>query len=202
MRAILAAAKGQYQVLYALLAGCGPMRVGEALGLEIDKHLSPDFRTLAIRQKAKAGEIQHYLKTPNGEREVDLCQLLASLLCNFVDKRTSGLLFHTASGKQLFQSNVLRDSLHPILERIGHVKGDLNIFRRFRITHLEKTGCPEALRHFWSGAPTITYPNGTQNCAKSAPIGCSGPSEPDSASSFRTELDNQDNRSQNEMRRK
>jgi hypothetical protein len=25
------------------------------------------------------------------------------------------------------------------------------IFRRFRITHLQKTSCPEALRHFWSG---------------------------------------------------
>jgi len=27
----------------------------------------------------------------------------------------------------------------------------LNIFRRFRITHLEKSDCPEALKHFWSG---------------------------------------------------
>lgn len=24
-------------------------------------------------------------------------------------------------------------------------------FRRFRITHLEKSDCPEALKHFWSG---------------------------------------------------
>lgn len=32
-----------------------------------------------------------------------------------------------------------------------HGKGDFKIFRRFRITHLEKSDCPEALKHFWSG---------------------------------------------------
>jgi hypothetical protein len=64
---ILNAASGQYRMLYALLAGCGPMRVGEALGLEINKHISPDFRTIYIRQKAKRGLIQPYLKTENGE---------------------------------------------------------------------------------------------------------------------------------------
>jgi hypothetical protein len=26
-----------------------------------------------------------------------------------------------------------------------------NIFRRFGITHLEKSDCPDALKHFWSG---------------------------------------------------
>lgn len=50
---ILSKSAGQYRALYALLAGCGPLRVGEALGLEIDKHISPDFRILYIQQKAK-----------------------------------------------------------------------------------------------------------------------------------------------------
>jgi hypothetical protein len=53
MEAILSAADGQYRVLYAVLAGCGPMRAGEALGLEMDKHISKDCRTLYVRQKAK-----------------------------------------------------------------------------------------------------------------------------------------------------
>jgi hypothetical protein len=30
-------------------------------------------------------------------------------------------------------------------------EGGLNVFRRFRITRLQKTECPEVLRHFWSG---------------------------------------------------
>jgi len=67
-------------MLYSLLAGCGPLRAGEALGPEVDKHISPDFRTLSIQQKAKRGEIQPYLKTKSGERQVDLCCSLAKML--------------------------------------------------------------------------------------------------------------------------
>jgi len=151
VEAILKEAVGQYRVLYALLAGCGPLRVGEALGLEIGKHISPDCRTLYIRQKAKRGEIQPYLKTQNGERDVDLCKGLAAMLKDFIGKRTSGLLFRTSTGAQLLQANTLQDSLHPILKKLEHVKGGFNIFRRYRITHLKKSDCPDALEHFWSG---------------------------------------------------
>ena len=148
---ILEAAEGQYCVLYALLAGCGPLRAGEALGLEVAKHISADCRTLYIRQKAKRGVVQPYLKTQNGERDIDLCTSLASMLKEYIGARTSGLLFHTSTGAQLLQSNTLQDSLHPILKKLEHVKGGFNIFRRFRITLLKKSDCPEVLQHFWSG---------------------------------------------------
>jgi hypothetical protein len=114
MRELLRLARGHYRVLYALLAGCGPLCAGEALGLEIDKHISEDFRTLSIMQKAERGEIQPYLKTKNGAREVDLCTELAAMPREFVGERRSGLLFQTSSGAQLLQSNSLRDSMHPI----------------------------------------------------------------------------------------
>ena len=148
---ILLFARGQYRLLYALLAGCGPLRAGEALGLEIDKHISEDFRTLTIVQKAKRGEIQPYLKTKNGTRQVELCSQLAELLREYVGERRSGLLFHSSTGAQLLQSNALSDSLHPILDYLAHERGGFNIFRRFRLTHLEKSDCPETLKHFWSG---------------------------------------------------
>ena len=151
MIAILATAKRRYQMLFVLLAGCGPMRAGEALGLEIGKHISSDFRTLYIRQKAKAGEIQPYLKTKNGEREVDLCVDLAEMLKAYIGNRTSGLLFHTSSGRQVSQRNILRDSLYPSLKGLAHVRSGFNIFRRYRITLLGKSDCPDALKHFWSG---------------------------------------------------
>lgn len=155
MESILKEARARYRVLYALLAGCGPLRAGEALGLEIDKHISKDCRTLYIRQKAKRGEIQSYMKTQNGERDVDLSTPLAAVLKEFVGTRTSGLLFCTATGRQILQTDILRDSLHPILKKLDHAKGGFNIFRRFRITELKKSDCPDALQHFWSGhAPT------------------------------------------------
>ena len=137
-------------MLYALLAGCGPLRIGEALGLEISK-ISGDFRTLTVNQKAKASEIQLYLKTKNGMREIDLCTSLANMLREFVGKRTSGLVFHSETGNQLLQSTILGRNFHPILAELEHVKGGFNIFRRFRITQLETSDCPAALKHFWSG---------------------------------------------------
>jgi hypothetical protein len=91
------------------------------------------------------------LKTKSGERQVDLCCSLAKMLRDFAGKRKEGLLFCSSTGAQLLQSNTLSDSLHPALEALEHVKGGFNIFRRFRITYLQKTECPEVLRHFWSG---------------------------------------------------
>ena len=75
MEAILREAQEPYRTLYALLAGCGPMRAGEALGLDI-RSIHEDFRTLEIVQKAKRGELQDYMKTKNADskhgRVVDL----------------------------------------------------------------------------------------------------------------------------------
>jgi hypothetical protein len=81
---------------------------------------------------------------------VDLCVDLAEMLRAYIGTRTSGLLFYTSSGAQILQSNVLRDSLHPTLEKLEHVKGGFNIFRSYRITLLGKSDCPDALKHFWS----------------------------------------------------
>jgi hypothetical protein len=50
------------------------------IGLETGKHISEDFRTLYIRQKAKRGKLQLHMKTQNGERDVDLCSPLAAML--------------------------------------------------------------------------------------------------------------------------
>ena len=80
---------------------------------------------------------------------MDLCSALAKMLREFVASsgHSSGLLFQTSTGAQLLQSNTLGDKLHPILKRIKHQKGGFNIFRRFRLTQLEKSECPDALKH-------------------------------------------------------
>ena len=147
---IVREAEGQERVLYALLAGCGPLRIGEALGLEV-RHISPDFRTLSIRQSANRGIIKERTKTVNGIRDIDVCASIATMLRDFIGDRTEGLLFHSPSGNQLLQSNILFRSLHPILTKLGLPKGGFNIFRRFRRTYLDTTECPESLKHFWTG---------------------------------------------------
>jgi integrase len=66
MTAILQEAEEPYCTLYALLAGCGPMRAGEALDHDI-RSIHEDFRTLEIVQKTKRGELQDHMKTKNAQ---------------------------------------------------------------------------------------------------------------------------------------
>jgi len=109
---IVASAKGQFRLLYALLGGIG-LRIAEAAGLEI-QDVSPDASTVRIRQSVWNGQKQAP-KTHSALREVDLCPSLAAMLKEFIGEREDGLLFQTKNGKPLLQSNILGRSLHPVL---------------------------------------------------------------------------------------
>src|SRR5215472_2665004 len=54
------------QMLF-VLAGAGGFRIGEALGIEIAKHLSADCSTITVEQKARHGRVE----TPS---EVGQCE--------------------------------------------------------------------------------------------------------------------------------
>jgi len=93
-----------------------------------------------------------YLKTVNGEREIDLHSSVAKLLVEFIGTHKEGLLFQTKAGKPLHQSNVLRRPLHPVLEAIGQPKAGAHAFRRFRNTYLRNSmSCPDGVLKFWMG---------------------------------------------------
>lgn len=148
MSSIVRKADGQEQILYALLAGTG-LRVGEALGLEI-RHLSCDCRTITVEQSCWEGELQTP-KTKNAYRCVELCSSLAALLKEFVAERRTGLLFTNCIGNPLSQTNMLRRSLHPILEELKVEKTGFHAMRRFRATWLRKQRAPEDIIKFWLG---------------------------------------------------
>jgi integrase len=134
-----------------ILCGASGLRIGEALGIRIEKILDSGSRII-IDAKAWHGEIHDYLKTPNGEREIDLPINVAKLLLSFIGDRKSGLLFQTRNGKQLSQSNILRRRLHPALAQIGFEKAGNHAFRRYRDTYLRNfTRCPASLINFWLG---------------------------------------------------
>jgi len=148
MSAIVSKADRQEQVLYSLLAGSG-LRVGEAFGLET-KHLSADCRTIKVEQSMWAGKLQTP-KTKNAFREVDLAPELAKLLKSFVGDRRSGLVFANNAGRPLSQTNLVRRSLHPILEQLEVEKSGFHGMRRFRATWWRKQRAPEDLIRFWMG---------------------------------------------------
>jgi integrase len=149
---------GRERMLF-ILCGSAGLRIGEALGLEIDKHISSDFLTLSIEQKARHGKIEKRLKTKSATRKVDLHPAISGLLRAFVGSRATGYLFRTRNGKPLGSSNIIRRHLHPALSRLGFInpftgtsKAGNHAFRRFRNTHLRnRTDCPEGLQKFWMG---------------------------------------------------
>jgi integrase len=140
------------------LAGATGARISELLGLEIDKHISPDFRTITINQQGKRGKIIKRVKQRASRREVDLHPDIAEVLKTFVGNRKSGLLFTTRNNTPMDYTFVLRH-LQGALKSFGY-SNDLaktklagtHAFRRSRDTYLRnETSCPEGIYKFWLG---------------------------------------------------
>jgi integrase len=90
-------------------------------------------------------------KTPNAVRKVDLAPELAGMLKDYVGPLRGGFIFANGNGNPLFQTNVVRRKLHPILKDLGITKQGFHGTRRFRATHLRKQMAPEDLIQFWLG---------------------------------------------------
>ena len=139
----------QLRMLYILCAASG-LRIGEALGIKVEKVVDSG-RRIIIDGKIWRGIEQNFLKTINGDREIDLPENVATLLVQFIGNRESGLVFCTRRGKPLSQSNILRRSLHLILAKLEQPKAGAHAFRRFRQTHLRMNHVGKDLEHFWMG---------------------------------------------------
>ncbi|HJT71530.1 MAG TPA: site-specific integrase [Terriglobales bacterium] len=146
---VISQAEDHYRVIYALLAGTG-LRIGEALAITLgpysEEHttISSDCKTIHVRRSVR-GTKEQKPKTDNAIRSVDVCELLAAFLKEFVGNRTSGFLFQSDSGLPLLQSNIIRDSLGKL-----KVEG-FHTFRRFRTSQLRKCRVPWDLEKFWIG---------------------------------------------------
>lgn len=150
---IVSKSDGQAKVLLAVLASTG-LRAGEALGLGVE-HVSADARTLSVEQSCWEGTIQTP-KTRNAYRKVDLCTPVAVMLGEHLGDRKDGLVFQTRNGTPLFQCNLLRRKLYPLLQALNAEKCGFHAFRRFRTTHLRKSRSPESLIRYWLGHSAVS----------------------------------------------
>jgi integrase len=116
---IVTAAQAEMRTLFVLAAASG-LRAGELLGLEI-RHF--DGRSITVEQSVWRSDAQAP-KTQNAYRIVDLHPDVTKLLSDFVSDRKSGYIFCTSKGKPLGQSNILRRSLHPILEAVPKIEAE------------------------------------------------------------------------------
>ena len=131
------------------------LRVSEAVAIEIDKHIEPDCSIIYVRQQRGKNEdrVKKHLKTESGCRDVDLHPDAAAILRNFIGDRRSGFLFHTANGTMFDPGNIARDSLDPILKKMGRDEAGtrFNIFRRFREAVLQRSDARQILIDYWMG---------------------------------------------------
>ena len=155
---IIAEAKPKYGLMYALMAGCS-LRMGEVSAIRVqpysDDHstISPDCRTIYVRKSVRHG-IEQDPKTANAVRDIDVAPELANAVKRYIagqDFKKSTYLFQTSRGEPLSQRNVLRDSLHLLLKKMGREKCGFHIFRRFRASWLRKKRVPWDLEKMWMG---------------------------------------------------
>jgi len=123
------------------------MRIGEALALRVS-----DYRagTLAVSRSIWNGR-ETTPKTDFANREIDLSADVIRMLEAFIGDRRQGYLFRCRNGNPLGQRNLLRDSLHPILDGMKAATAGFHGFRRYRVTYLRKQKAPEDLLRFRIG---------------------------------------------------
>jgi integrase len=104
------------------------------------------------QQRSKKGhKIESYPKTDAGIRDIDLDPALAALVKKYIGGRTSGFLFETSGGLPMSPRNIARDSLHPILKKMGRESAGFHTFRRFRESILQMSEARTLLIDFWMG---------------------------------------------------
>lgn len=144
---IVRAAKGQWKVLFALLAGTG-MRAGEAFGLEIED-LDLAAGLIRVRRSIWNGRAVT-VKTKRAKRPIDIEPAIAAMLADHIGDRKSGRVFRTRTGTTFSKSNVRR-KLHQLLKCLKLKPAGLHAFRHGRVSMLQANGVPGDLVTLWVG---------------------------------------------------
>ena len=139
MRLIIAAAKGQYKVLFHLAAFSG-LRSGELSGLHVE---DIDFVRGVVRVRRSVWRgIEVTTKTKKGYRDVFVDSNTIQMLKGHLGDRTTGRVFQTCNGTPLENHNIVRQVLKPICKRLGIAPGGMHAWRHGRVSHLQANNVP------------------------------------------------------------
>jgi integrase len=147
MRQIIAAATGQWKVLFAALA-CTGMRCGEAFGLHVEDLDLVSGRIFIRRSVWNGDEVS--VKTKRGYRIVTIEPAFAEMLAVHLNGRSTGRVFQTRTGTPFCKSNVRR-KLNQVLKSLKLAPGGLHAFRHGRVSVLQANGVPGDLVTEWVG---------------------------------------------------
>ncbi len=139
MQLIIAAAKGQYKVLFHL-AGFSGLRFGELAGLHYG---DIDFVRGVIRVRRSVWRgMEVSTKTKKGYRDVFVDSGTVQMLKEHLGGRTIGRVFQTRNASPLGNHNVVRQVLKPICKRLGIAPGGMHAWRHGRVSHLQANNVP------------------------------------------------------------
>lgn len=151
MQQIIAAATGQWKILFAALA-CTGMRCGEAFGLHVEDLDLVSGRIFIRRSVWNGDEVT--VKSKRGYRVVTIEPTLAQMLAAHLDGRTTGRVFQTRTGTPFCKSNVRR-KLKQVLKSLKLAPGGLHAFRHGRVSVLQASGVPGDLVTEWVGHSSL-----------------------------------------------
>ena len=146
--AILAAASGQYKVLFTLAAESG-MRAGELYGLRVD---DIDFERCIVKVRRSMWEgVAQTPKTSNAYRAIDVQPYVIEMLKTHLAGRISGLVFMSRRKTPLRNCVVVGKHLHPLLRQLNLERGGMHAFRHFRVSFLVQNDTPLEMVKRWVG---------------------------------------------------
>lgn len=135
---IIAAAKGQYKMLFHLTAFSG-LRSGEVSGLHVE---DVDCIRGVVHVRRSVWEGVEVVTKSKKRRDVFIDSVTSALLVAHLNGRTAGRLFQTRNGTPLNNKNIVRQILKPICRRLGIAPGGMHAFRHGRISDLQAKGVP------------------------------------------------------------
>jgi integrase len=151
MRLIINAAKGQWRVIFAMLA-CTGLRCGEVCGLHVE-----DLNLAACQIMVKRGiwrGLEISTKSKRSYRLVDIEPTLAEMLRQHLNGRTTGRVFATKLGTPFGKDN-LRRKLRDLLLQLGLKPAGLHAFRHGRVSILQENKVPGDLIKAWVGHSSL-----------------------------------------------
>jgi integrase len=99
--------------------------------------------------------VKHFSRLRATVRDIDIDPVLADLLREHIENRTTGRLFETRTGAPISSNNIRRRILQPLLRKLGITNAGLHAFRHSRVTMLRKNGTPEDLQRQWIGHSSL-----------------------------------------------
>jgi len=146
IRAILATASEPFKTFYWLAAETG-LRAGELCGLRVED-LDLENCTVNIAQSVWRNRVQTP-KTANAVRQLPISPQLGEHLRLFLRTwrpNPLGLVFAARSGKPSAPCNIMRASLHPLLDSLGIRRCGLHAFRHSNGSLMDRLNAPMKIR--------------------------------------------------------